>query len=273
MTGTYEDPPEYRGGTQLALPSPGPIAKRLMWINAGVFLFFLVVDRFAWGRSLYLWLALDPSRWKELFPLAPVWELVTYGFLHSLTDPFHLLFNLLGIYFFGTMVESALGSRRFLTLTLSAIALGGAVQLFLGLFSANPGHTVGISGAVLCYIVAAAVMQPNAMVIFIMFPLRLKTLAMIMVGIDLFGLLRGGGGTAYAVHLTGALYGFAAVRSGWAWRDPVESLTRRRAEGRARNAQEDEERLDELLSRIHDKGIQSLSRREKEFLKRVSSRR
>ena len=55
--------------------------------------------------------------------------------------------------------------------------------------------------------------------------------------------------------------------------DPVETLQRRRAEGRERSAREDEDRLDELLKRIHDEGIQSLSRREKEFLKRVSSRR
>lgn len=279
MVGTYEDPPEYRdgasggGGMQISLPSVGPLAKRLMWINGGVFLFFLLVHKFDLGKQLYGTLALDPVLWKAWYPLLPVWQVLTYGFMHAMSDPFHLLFNLLGIYFFGTMVENRVGSRRFLVLTLAAIVLGGVVQLLVGLATEFPPPTVGASGAVLCYIVAAAVMNPNARVIFILFPLRLKTLAMIMVGIDLFGLLQGGGRTAYAVHLVGALYGFLAVRRGWVWRDPVEELGKRREAHQVASREADEKRLDELLARIHREGIHTLSRSEREFMKRVSSRR
>ena len=278
MTGTYEDPPEYRdggggGGMQISLPSVGPVAKKLMWINGGVFLFFLAVERFAFGQALYGWLALNPESWKSLFPFVPFWQVLTYGFLHSMGDPLHLLYNLLATYFFGTMVEQQVGGRRFAVLTLAAIVLGGVVQLLVGLPAALAPRTVGFSGAVLSYVVAAAVMRPNARVIFILFPLRLKTLAMIMVGLDLFGLLRGGGNTAYPVHLVGALFGYLVVRQGWIWKDPLAEIATRRAEGQARGAQADEQRLDELLDRIHREGIQTLSRSEREFMKRVSSRR
>ena len=277
MSGTYEDPPEYRGGggggMQISLPSVGPIAKKLMLINGGVFLFFLATERFAFGRALYGWLALDPESWKSFFPFVPIWQVLTYGFLHSMGDPLHLLYNLLATYFFGTMVEQQVGGRRFLVLTLVAIVLGGVVQLLAGLPMALAPRTVGFSGAVLCYVVAAAVMRPDARVIFILFPLRLKTLAMIMVGLDLFGLLRGAGNTAYPVHLVGALFGYLAVRQGWIWKDPLAELATRRAKGQARSAASDKQRLDELLDRIHREGIQTLSKGEREFMKRVSSRR
>src|SRR6185436_14307307 len=45
-----------------------------------------------------------------------VWQLVTFQFLHSAPMPFHVLFNCLGIYFFGRRVEEILGSRRFLAI-------------------------------------------------------------------------------------------------------------------------------------------------------------
>jgi len=92
------------------------------------------------------------------------------------------------------------------------------------------------------------------------------------VGIDVFRMLNGGAGVAWAVHLAGAAYGFLAVRRGFLWSDPLEALARRRARAVVERERSDVQRLDELLARIHDKGLNSLSEREKAFLKRVSKR-
>ena len=78
---------------------------------------------------------------------------------------------------------------------------------------------------------------------------------------------------AYLAHLTGAAWGYALVKLGWIWRDPLESLEAWRARSRERNALADEQRLDELLKKINREGIHSLTAREKAFLKRASKGR
>jgi rhomboid family protein len=280
MKSAWMERPEPGGASGLAFPSPTPITKRLLWINGLIFLAFLVLLHVPvtaeWGRSLYQALALSPPLWKE-WTIVPLWQPLTYGFLHSESDPLHLLYNLLGLYFFGTLLEGIIGPRRFLWVYLAAILLGGLVQLgvaFLGGAPEAQASTVGASGGILCIIVAAAVMQPNARVIFILVPLTLKVLAMILVGLDLFYLITGGsGGTAHWVHLTGATWGFAAAKLRWVWIDPWLSWSRARATSQRRAQERESERLDRLLAQIHDRGIQSLSRRDREFLKRASSRK
>jgi len=221
-------------------------------------------------------LRLDPQMWVDWRPFVPLWQIVTYGFLHAPFDIGHILFNLLTLYFFGTALEGMVGSRRFLWHYSVALMLGDIVQLALGLASiasGGVGHpTLGASGAVMAVLVAVATLEPDRQVIFILFPLRLRTLALILVGIDVFRMLSGGAGVAWAVHLTGAAYGFLAVRRGFVWRDPLESLAKRRAQAAVESERDDARRLDELLARIHEKGLNSLSEREKTFLKRVSKR-
>jgi hypothetical protein len=116
-------------------------------------------------------------------------------------------------------------------------------------------------------------LRPEALVIFILFPMRLKTLALILVGIDVVRLLTGGGGTAYLVHLAGAAMGFSAAKLRWIWIDPLEKLEEQRAAAVQRGAEDDARRLDQLLAQIHQRGIGSLSKSERDFLKRMSSRK
>jgi len=281
MRSTWEDPPEYRdGGMQLQVPSVTPVVKRLLWANGIAFLVTFLLARWgtALGAAIFEYFTLNPRVWVAWFPFPPIWQLISYGFLHDVGSVFHLLYNLLALYFFGTMLEGIVGGRRFLIYYLGAIALGGALQLaaMLAVAAANPQlalPTLGASGGVLFVIIACATMRPNAQVIFILFPLRLKTLALILVGIDLFGLVSGSLGTAYVVHLAGAAFGFLAVRMGWIWVDPLERAVERREVRREQETQDDSARLDALLKQIHDKGIHTLSRRDREFLKRVSGRR
>jgi membrane associated rhomboid family serine protease len=70
------------------------------------------------------------------------WRLVTAGFLHA--DPIHLLFNMVGVYFLGQLLEPALGSVRFAALYFASLLAGSFGALLL-----SPGaETIGASGAV-----------------------------------------------------------------------------------------------------------------------------
>lgn len=286
MQASWQDPPEYRdppsGGPQFALPGLSPMVKRLMIANAAVFAVTLVlflVSKETWSGPLGVanLFGLQPELWRSWAPLLPVWQLGTWGFLHSVTVPTHILFNMLGLFFFGTMLEGTLGGRRFLGFYVLALLFAGAVTLTVGLLTGGARPTVGASGAVLAVIVAAAALNPRAQVIFILFPMTLKTLALIVVGLDLFNLLmqvsgNGGGDVAYVAHLAGAAWGFASVKRGWIWKDPLEEVERVRDERAERREGEDQEELDRLLEKIHKEGIGALSAGEKATLKRASKK-
>lgn len=260
---------------RMALPPITPMVKRLMLINAGVFAVYFTLSFTPAAKGVVHWLGLDPRTWVEIFPLVPIWQVVTYAFLHSTSDVMHLLFNMLLLYFFGTMLESILGSKRFLTLFLGA-ALCGALFHLLGEWMLGEGlPVIGASGAVLGVLVAAAVLRPDTVVFLFFFPVRLRWLATGIVAIDAMNLLIGlreghAGMVAHHVHLGGALYGFVAARQGWVRWDPIGRWRQRQLEGQQVRRQADQERLDALLDKIHSQGLGSLSSGEKEFLKRVS---
>ncbi|HUR28594.1 MAG TPA: rhomboid family intramembrane serine protease [Planctomycetota bacterium] len=248
------------------------VTKKLLWANGIVFVVTFLLDAFLKDafRPIWNWIALDPSTWYSGVPA--VWQLWTYGFLHSTSDATHILFNMLVLYFFGTMLEGQVGSRRFALQYFTALAVGGIVHLALVPFLGD-APVVGASGAVLYTVVACAVLQPDAPVIFFFVTLPLKVMAMILVGLDIFNLLRPGGSrTASDVHLAGAALGFVAARAGWIWFDPGAWRRARRARRSAEVEADASRRLDQLLERIHRDGIHTLSQRDKDFLSRMSKR-
>lgn len=283
---SWRDPPEYQDAQPRAgMPRVTRAVRMLLIANAAVFaLSFLVwffgrmTDRDAWGL-VFRHLVLQPEDWRTFFFGLPVWQLVTSGFLHAVMDPMHILMNMLILYFFGTMLESLVGSLRF-TITYFAAMITGAL-LFLGvalLTGETQNYALGASGACLGVLVAVAVLRPHAPIVFIVVPMTLRTLALIFVGLDAFSWLVqiGSGasdGVAHVIHLGGALYGFVAVKSGLIWRDPVEAVERKRAVKAVERAASDDQRMDEILAKIHREGMSALTKSEREFLKRVSARR
>jgi membrane associated rhomboid family serine protease len=81
------------------------------------------------------------------------WRLLSSGFLHA--DPLHLLFNAVGIYFLGQMLEPALGTVRFVALYIGSLLAGS-----LGVMLLSPdAPTIGASGAVFGLLGAAFVLM------------------------------------------------------------------------------------------------------------------
>lgn len=148
-------------------------------------------------------------------------QIATHMFMHG--SLMHLLFNMLGIYWFGTMVEMVWGPQRFLfyylTCGLGAWALFTGVQWWeLSSHGIDPttwnGSMLGASGAVFGIMVAFAVNFPN-MEIRLMFPpiaMRAKFFVPLMAAAELFfGISGTATGVAHYAHLGGALMGFLLI--------------------------------------------------------------
>ena len=263
-----------------AFPKPTLAVKRLMIVYAIVFVacvLFYTAAPANYGLALRA-LALDPQEWRAQAPFVPLWQIATYGFLHDIGNAWHIVSNLLVLYFFGSMVEREFGPRRFLLLYFASQLVGGLFFLVLELALGKPGYVIGASGACFGAMVAAAVLWPATRVILIVVPVSLRTVALIFVGIEVYSFLMtlhdlNDDPVAHSVHLGGAVYGFLAAWTGLVRWDPLRALAERRVSKAVENAAADEERMDKLLEKIHREGMASLSRSEREFLKRVSSRR
>jgi membrane associated rhomboid family serine protease len=176
-----------------------PWVKRLLIANAVAFLITL-----AFG-GLVEYLVFTPSR---VIPW--VWTPLTYMFVHL--GFFHLLFNMLVLFFFGPPLEERWGSREFVKFYLIA-GLGGALLSLL-----FPAPIAGASGAIYGVMVAFAYYWPdNPIYIWGIFPIKAKWLVGFLVGLDLFYALSGdSSGVARLAHLGGAFIAFGYLKSPWA---------------------------------------------------------
>ncbi len=279
MSASYQDMGPESGMPQLAFPRPTPAVKRMLIGLAAIHLvsFILFLANDALYDRVVLPLELDGARWFTNLPIVPVWQLATYGLLHSPVDAWHLIGNLLMLYFFGTMLEEELGTRRFVWMYVGAQVVGALFFLAAGWMGMPSGPAIGASGACYGVMIAVATLFPTRRVLMIVVPIALKWLALIIVAATLFSALLqlkfGTSGTAHLIHLGGIAYGYLAVRSGLARKDPVEFFERRRAVQDVERAQSEAVRLDQLLEKINREGIGSLSKGERDFLKKTSSRR
>jgi rhomboid family protein len=156
----------------------------------------------------------------SLFSLVPadvvrrlfVWQLVTYLFLHA--GFFHILFNMLALWFFGKDLEDIWGTRRFLQFYFFC-GIGAGLFVVLGnyLFGNPLIPTVGASGAIYGVLLVCAVMWPDRIIIFYIFPIKLKYFVMIMAAIAFFGLRDLNSGVSDVAHLSGMLFGYVFLKS------------------------------------------------------------
>ncbi len=206
------------------------------------------------------------------------WTLFTYMFLHDGT--FHILFNMLGLFFFGPRLEEELGSRDFLLLYFISGITGGLLSFI------TPGVAiVGASAAVYGIFLAFAMIWPREqLLIWGIVPVEARYLVVIMTALSLFGGLSGGGNIAHFAHLGGFLGGFAYLRfrsrhsplrrfQERAAPLPVKRPDIERARRIDRSALHEVNRteLDRILAKIDVQGIGSLTSSELQFLDRFSA--
>jgi membrane associated rhomboid family serine protease len=243
-------------------------------------------------------------RQLELSSSVPVllrhpWTLLTYAFLHQ--DFFHILFNMLNLYWFGQIIREYLGDRRLISLYILGALAGGAFFLlaynFLPVFQGRVGQPViGASASVTAIIVAAATLLPDyTFMLILLGPVKIKWIAAVVVIISLAG-INGGNPGGEITHLGGALLGFLFVKQLKAGRDmgqpvvatgawlgrvfqrsPAMKVSHRGASASASRPATSNapgttppEEVDLILDKISRSGYESLSKEEKQKLFRAS---
>lgn len=279
----------YHAGSRFPLPSLTPAIRFLLVANVAVF----VANMVLFGRlsdpsdGAGFWFAFSWSGLFEGYGLGAL-RLVTYQFTHSFRDPLHLLMNLLVLYFFGTMVEQRLFARGTVWLYLAGGTAGALLHLGVAaLQGAADVPLVGASGACYAFLLFATCMAPRATVFLLFVPVPLWALAAVLVGLGVYGTFVEfatgyGGSVAHGAHLGGAALGALACRAGWfvdphqggvswlsGWRD---RLAAQRAARSRREHEQRELRLDEILAKVKQHGIGTLSGDERRFLEQQSQR-
>lgn len=174
-----------------------PAARAILVANVAV---FLVIVLLPWQGVLIDLLVEDPRLTLRRFQ---VWRLVSYMFLH--VDGFHLLFNMILLWFFASQVEARLGTRRFWQFYICAGAGAGAVRsLLVWLTPAAHSQMLGASGALMGMLFAYACFFPNQVVlVWGLVPIRIKFLVAIIIGFDVFMLGSAGDSISRGTHLAG----------------------------------------------------------------------
>lgn len=243
-----------------------PVTRYFLIINILVF-----VVMYLFGLSEYF------DKYFSVFPgsyinILQVWRLVTYQFLHA--DILHILFNMMMLYFLGPMLESTWGSKTYLRFYLISGAAGGVVYTLLVLGHVLGGlPMVGASGAIYGLMAAAAILYPHTQVyIFGTIPMRMKTLLIITVIWSVMNFLGGKNAGGEAAHLSGVAAGAVFVyvlprftnwrleRSKGAWQRKLEKERAFQGE------------VDRILEKVHQQGLGSLTRGEKDTLKEATRR-
>ena len=191
--------------------------------------------------------ALVPGNWLEIYlGLSSqgllgnyfLWQPLTYLFLHSTGNLFHLLFNMLMLWMFGGELERRWGTQSFLQYYflcgvgagLASIALDVLPGLIMGQgLTLGTIPTIGASGAVYGLLAAQAVLFPNrTLLVFLFFPMRMRVAVFLMAAITLWvaiGSANSGSGTPinHVAHLGGMVIGWAYLHRAWnpmrLWRD------------------------------------------------------
>lgn len=264
----YVDPamtPQYRQTSSFSgLPFLDTAVGRIIVITVGVFFLQNLVP------AVNMWLTLTPRLAVEHFQ---VWQFFTYMFLHG--SFWHLFFNLLMLWFLGTMIESVWGSARFMRYYLIC-GIGGGLLHALVQYNAS---VVGASGAIFGLYFAAAMLFPDQqMYLYFLIPVKIKYLVIGLTVMQLAYGIAGPSGTAYFAHLGGILAGAIMFRGEIMRRLRFNAGPRRRWQAHIREQhRQDEEasrnNIDSILDKISAKGYDTLTPTEKRILENYSRQR
>lgn len=258
----------------LHLGGPMSVVTQLIIVNAIVYVVQLLSHNWlteAW--LLYTGWYHEP--WQA-------YRLLTYGFLHSPGDLWHILMNMFALWLFGRDIENRYGSREFLAFYLIAIVVAGIIWTISEIPNADPTRPTamfGASGGVTAVLVLYAFNFPHQTVYYNFFiPMPMWLLAVIFVGADAIHAINRAGAIAFTAHLGGAMFAFLYYQ--WRWRleslMPTGDLLKRlKPKPKLRvhdpeEAEQTDKAVDDILKKIQDHGRDSLTRRELRILEDAS---
>jgi membrane associated rhomboid family serine protease len=195
---------------------PGPISTALKAIIGANVVLFLATLFYA---PLQIQLGLVPM-W--VLHEKRLWQPVTYMFIHA--GLFHIIFNMLTLWLFGTELERIWGTRFFLKFYFITGVGAGLLTIALSLLPFGPtrqlyaSDIVGASGAIYGVLLAYALYFPDRQIYYMMlFPIPARIFVLIMGAVAFISSLSESGGVANATHLSGLLVAYiylTTVRKG-----------------------------------------------------------
>ena len=191
----------------------GNMLMQFIYINVGVFILVSVVQigflLFRQDISALLRYAELPASVSR-FCTQP-WSIISYMFMHA--GVLHLLFNMLWLYWFGTLFMEFFSTKHLRGLYIFGGICGGLLYILaynifpLFIPMARYAYLVGASAAVLAIVAAVAYREPDHSInLLFIGELRLKYLALIVIGLDLLFINADNAG-GHIAHLGGALAG------------------------------------------------------------------
>jgi membrane associated rhomboid family serine protease len=282
-------------------PGLPQVTKLLLILNLSIFVIELMLRPSGMPPGVLSWGALN--RWgcftyETAVLQGRLWEFVTFQFLHD--DLGHVVFNSIGIYFFGPFVERWWGTRRFIAYYLLCGAAGGVFYSLLMLIGLLPNSSfgtplVGASAGVFGLIFAVYRLAP-AVRVQLLFPPISLTMRQLAIALACFAVLMILGGMLIpgarlnsggeAGHLGGAIMGLILMRRPhWLGRtseirgrvvQDARLLRKERSpkiRPRTRVDLDQEDEVDRILQKISDEGLHSLTAAERETLMKESQRR
>ena len=266
--------------------------EKIIVVNIIVFIVGALISVFGRTKNALSFLEL-PADFFDF--LVKPWTFITYGFVHY--DFFHVLFNLLILYYISRMLLNLFRPKMALNIYFLGIIAGALAFLFVynvvpSQFLKPTAGLVGASAGIRALIIFLGVYMAETEVRFFVFNVKLKYIAIILVAMDVLGLFTWNQGGNVA-HLGGALLGYLyATRlqqgkdigvgferimdSVVGWFKPKSNLKtvhRKKGKGDYVGKTKDEfntfnkqKKIDLILDKISKSGYESLTAEEKEFL-------
>lgn len=285
---------------------------KIILINTAVFLVLLltkIILTLSQSSGIYL-LILDQLQLPASTTafLHKPWTLITYFFTHE--DIFHILFNMLFLYWFGRLVDEYLGAKRVIALYFLGGIAGGVIYIviynLLPFFQPNvqTAQMLGASAAAFSVAVGASTLLPNyTFNLIFLGPIRIKFIALFYIILSLAQTVGPNAGGNLA-HLGGALVGYLfikllqngtdlgkpiyAVMNGWSGlfrkRPSMQVTYREKQVYRSTNVytsgsssatieMPDQTEIDMILDKISKSGYESLTKEEKQKLFKASQQK
>jgi len=187
----------------------GSFPRGIKWLlisNTAVFLIW-TLGPISFQQDVLTYFALN-----KVISIRLVWQLFTYLFLHG--GVFHLVFNMLALWMFGSPLESDWGTRRFLRYYFICGVGAGLFDLVLSLILGGGRPTIGASGAIYGVLLAFGVCYPEQTVLMnFLFPIKAKYMVAIYAAIALYSSLGVNSGVSNIAHLGGMAVGFVYLKT------------------------------------------------------------
>lgn len=285
---------------------------QLIIINVVIFLAMVLlyalftVTKFDTGWSVVEKIFMLPPRFADF--VSRPWTLLTYAFAHNWRDIWHIVWNMLALYWFGRLLIEYLGNDKLIAVYVLGALAGGILYLmmfnFIPFYVERSGFSglIGASAAVYAVMMAIVTLLPDyTMYLLIFGPVKIKYIALFFVVASLIGIVGNNDGGNLA-HLGGLLIGFIytkQLQAGVNWGSwitatldwfkglfspsPKVKVSYRKAEPARKTAagtsapkqsfnKATQEEIDAILDKISDKGYESLTKEEKEKLFNASKK-